>query len=38
MKEGGRYQLFVPPALGYGNQYPQYNNVIVFEVELDEIL
>lgn len=38
MKEGGRYQLFVPPALGYGNQYPQYNNVIVFEVELDEVL
>lgn len=38
MKEGGKYQLFIPPALGYGAQYPQLNNVIIFEVELEEIL
>lgn len=38
MKEGGTYQLFIPPDLGYGNQYPQYNNVLIFEVEFEEIL
>lgn len=38
MNEGGKYQFFIPPDLGYGNQYPQYNNVLIFEVELEEIL
>lgn len=38
MKPGGTYELFIPPALGYGNQYPQFGNVLVFEVELEEVL
>lgn len=38
MKEGGKYELFVPAELGYGNQYPQFGNVLIFEVELEEVL
>ncbi len=38
MKEGGTYEIFVPANLGYGNQYPQFGNVLIFEVELEEVL
>lgn len=38
MKEGAKYELFLPPALGYGNNPPQYGTVLRFEVELVEVL
>lgn len=38
MKAGGKYEIFIPGELGYGNQYPQFGNVLVFEVELEEVL
>lgn len=38
MNEGGKYEFFVPPELGYGNNPPQYGTVMIFEVELVEIL
>lgn len=35
MKEGAKYELFISPELGYGNNYPQYGSaVLIFEVEL----
>ncbi len=38
MKEGGKYQLFIPPALGYTTYHPQYGEaLLVFDVELVEI-
>lgn len=40
MKEGGTYQFFIPPALGYGfdiDRHPQYGEaLLIFEVELVE--
>lgn len=38
MKEGAKYELFLPPDLGYGNNPPQYGTVLRFEVELVEVL
>jgi FKBP-type peptidyl-prolyl cis-trans isomerase len=42
MSEGSKYEFFIPPNLGYGNQ-PQgnvipANSILVFEVELVEVL
>jgi FKBP-type peptidyl-prolyl cis-trans isomerase len=43
MSPGGRYKLYVPPALGYGDQpvgnglIPA-NSVLIFDVELLDIL
>lgn len=37
MSEGSKYELFVPPALGYGARAPQFNTVLRFEVELVEV-
>ncbi len=43
MQPGAKYELFLPPSLGYGNNPPQGSSilpgvVLVFEVELVEIL
>jgi len=42
MSEGSKYELFIPPNLGYGNQAQgnviPANSVLVFEVELVEVL
>ncbi|MDX1641986.1 MAG: FKBP-type peptidyl-prolyl cis-trans isomerase [Balneolaceae bacterium] len=38
MKEGSKYELFLPPELGYGNNPPQFGTVLRFEVEIVEIL
>ena len=37
MSEGSKYELFIPPELGYGAQAPQFNTVLQFEVELVEV-
>lgn len=37
MKEGGRYQLFIPPELAYGNRGPLADRTLLFEVELLEV-
>ena len=40
MKEGARWQLFVPPDLGYGGQNSDHvapNSTLIFEVELISI-
>ncbi|MCH4152389.1 MAG: FKBP-type peptidyl-prolyl cis-trans isomerase [Sphingobium sp.] len=39
MKRGGEYQLFIPPALGYGDKVPEGgpippNSVLIFNVKL----
>ena len=37
MKEGGKYRLFVPANLGYGeagNDNTEPNNVLIFDIEL----
>lgn len=37
MKEGSKYEFFIPPALGYQNGHLLYGVVLIFEVELLEI-
>ena len=34
MKEGAKWQLFVPPELGYGERDPLADRTLIFEVEL----
>ena len=34
MKEGGKYQLFIPPALAYGEHGPLADRTLIFDVEL----
>jgi FKBP-type peptidyl-prolyl cis-trans isomerase len=34
MREGARWQLFVPPDLAYGERGPLANETLIFEVEL----
>ena len=34
MKEGGKFQLFVPPDLAYGKRGPLAHRTLIFEVEL----
>jgi FKBP-type peptidyl-prolyl cis-trans isomerase FklB len=34
MKEGAKYQLFIPPSLAYGNRGPMANRLLIFDVEL----
>lgn len=34
IREGGKIQLFVPPALGYGERGPLAHRVLIFDVEL----
>jgi FKBP-type peptidyl-prolyl cis-trans isomerase len=34
MKEGAKYQLFIPPNLAYANSGPLANRLLIFEVEL----
>lgn len=34
MKEGAQFQLFIPPALAYGDRGPLANQVLIFDVEL----
>lgn len=34
MKEGGKYELFVPPELAYGDRGQLANQTLVFEIEL----
>jgi len=34
MKEGGKYQLFVPPELAYGQRGPLAQRTLIFDVEL----
>jgi FKBP-type peptidyl-prolyl cis-trans isomerase FklB len=34
MKEGAKYQLFIPPDLAYGNRGPLANRLLIFDVEL----
>ncbi|MEX0647273.1 MAG: FKBP-type peptidyl-prolyl cis-trans isomerase [Balneolaceae bacterium] len=38
MQEGATYELFVPADLGYGEDRPSLGNVLIFEVELVEVL
>ncbi|MCC5908525.1 MAG: FKBP-type peptidyl-prolyl cis-trans isomerase [Balneolaceae bacterium] len=38
MEVGSKFQFFVPPSLGYGNNAPQYGAVLIFEVELVSII
>jgi len=38
MEEGAKYELFLPPSLGYGRNRPQYGTVLKFEVELLEVI
>lgn len=37
MKEGSKFQFFIPPSLGYGTNRPQFGAILVFEVELVSI-
>jgi FKBP-type peptidyl-prolyl cis-trans isomerase FklB len=37
MKEGAQYQLFIPPALAYGDRGPLAGQVLVFDVELVKV-
>ena len=37
MREGARWQLFVPPDLAYGERGPLANETLIFEVELLDI-
>jgi FKBP-type peptidyl-prolyl cis-trans isomerase FklB len=34
MKEGARWELFIPPELGYNNRGPLANQTLIFDVEL----
>lgn len=34
MKEGGKYQLFIPPELGYGERGPLADRTLIFDLEL----
>ncbi len=34
MKEGSRWQLFIPPDLSYGTRGPLANKTLVFEIDL----
>lgn len=34
IKEGGRIELFIPPALAYGDRGPLANQTLIFDVEL----
>jgi FKBP-type peptidyl-prolyl cis-trans isomerase FklB len=34
MKEGAKYQLFIPPNLAYASSGPLANRLLIFEVEL----
>lgn len=34
MKEGAKYQLFIPPDLAYGSRGPLANRLLIFDVEL----
>jgi FKBP-type peptidyl-prolyl cis-trans isomerase FklB len=34
MKQGAKWQLFVPPALAYGNRGPLAGQLLIFDVEL----
>lgn len=34
MQEGGKYQVFIPPELAYGNRGPLADRTLLFEVEL----
>jgi FKBP-type peptidyl-prolyl cis-trans isomerase FklB len=34
MKEGARWELFIPPELGYNNRGPLANQALIFDVEL----
>jgi FKBP-type peptidyl-prolyl cis-trans isomerase len=38
MQEGSKFQFFIPPALGYGNSAPQFGAILIFEVELEEVI
>jgi FKBP-type peptidyl-prolyl cis-trans isomerase FklB len=37
MKEGAKYQLFIPPSLAYGSRGPLANRLLIFEVELIKV-
>jgi FKBP-type peptidyl-prolyl cis-trans isomerase FklB len=34
MKEGGRWELFIPPELAYNTRGPLANQTLIFDVEL----
>jgi FKBP-type peptidyl-prolyl cis-trans isomerase FklB len=34
MQEGGHWQLFLPPELGFGERTPLHNRALIFDVEL----
>jgi FKBP-type peptidyl-prolyl cis-trans isomerase len=37
MKEGAKYELYIPPELSYGNRGPLANQTLIFEIELLEV-
>ena len=37
MKEGAKYQLFIPPNLAYADRGPLANRLLIFDVELVKV-
>jgi FKBP-type peptidyl-prolyl cis-trans isomerase len=37
MKQGAKWQLFIPPALAYGDRGPLAGQLLIFDVELLDV-